>query len=109
LGGIYPSSKKAILDQLPTYCVPKDILLQAPLDAVEACRLMQKDDIQFPLVVKPNQGINGKKVAICHTKEDRDNKIVADCYFDQTQSGTRIVQEYADYQQEYGIMYVRLP
>jgi biotin carboxylase len=84
-------------------------LLQAPISSSQALKHIVDEDISFPFVIKPNAGINGKKVIICETEHDFDTKIVADRYFDAVKHGSRIVQKYADYTQEYGIMYVRLP
>lgn len=81
----------------------------APITSEKAYQTIIDAGIPFPLVVKPNEGINGKEVIICHTKDDWDVKIVDSGYFDIIEDGTRIIQTYADYDQEYGIMYVRLP
>lgn len=89
--------------------MPRDTLLQAPITETQALSIIQQNNISFPLVIKPNEGINGKEVIICHTKNDRQTHIQQDEYFDHTSDGNRIVQEYADHDHEYGIFYVRLP
>jgi hypothetical protein len=55
LGGLFPTSKKEILDQLPRRYVPQDVLITIDDTHQTAWEKVQKAQIDFPLIIKPNE------------------------------------------------------
>ena len=101
-GGVIGSSKKAILDKIPSQLVPKGILMTAT-DSIESITVrMQEARLNFPVVVKPDVGERGFKVALIRSKEELQHYIA-------NNDDRLIIQEYIDLPMEAGIFYYRMP
>ena len=104
-GGFVGESKSTILSGLDPSWVARYQALSADLTAAEsteAVAAFQKEHgLDFPLVLKPDQGERGSGVTIARSEAD------VEAYFAEA-SGTSIVQEYIP-GPELGVFYVRLP
>ena len=101
-GGIIGSSKKAILDKIPTEFVPTGLLI-ASTDSIEDILInMQEVGLQFPVVVKPDVGERGFRVELIHHETE------LQLYLTDNED-TLIMQEYIDLPMEVGVFYYRLP
>lgn len=102
LGGFTDYSKYHILNQLDRRYVPLTILLDELPATETVLLLMQQSGIQFPIILKPDQGERGWKVEKIHN-ETALSKYLADA------PPRLILQEYVDLPEEYGIMYYKYP
>ncbi|NBB18658.1 ATP-grasp domain-containing protein [Runella sp. CRIBMP] len=101
-GGVFGESKNDILAQIASPFLPAGIFIQQG-EAWEMVReKLKKASIVFPVIVKPDVGGRGFRV---HKIEDSDQ---LQHYLKQTPQPV-IIQEYIDYELEFGVMYARLP
>lgn len=103
-GGVIGESKSEILERLDPSRVARfrrlpDGPAEARRDAVTA--FLEKKGLEYPVVLKPDQGQRGDGVTIARRESDVD-------VFLESTPGPAIVQEYVD-GKELGIFYVRLP
>ena len=101
LGGMLDENKSDIYKLLPSQYVPKTINLKPPdLDLNE----IQAQGMQFPLIVKPNIGFRGYKVALV------DNSKELQSYLQQQDPHREwLIQEYLDHKREYSLLFYRFP
>jgi membrane protein DedA with SNARE-associated domain len=109
-GGFKGESKKAIYDGLSQSAaarefLPKYILLNDGLPVEEkisrAQSFMSVNDLNFPIVLKPNAGERGKDVKVLKSFADLDNAITL-------AKGDMVLQEYVA-GDEFSIFYYRFP
>jgi len=101
-GGIIGSSKKAILDKIPSRLVPQGIIITAT-DSIENITFrMQQTRLNYPVVVKPDVGERGFKVELLRNEVELQQYIAKN-------SDRLIIQEYIDLPMEAGIFYYRMP
>lgn len=101
-GGIIGSSKKAILDKIPSELVPTGIII-SPSDSIEnITSSMQEVRLKFPVVIKPDVGERGFKVELIRNEEELRDYLAGN-------EDRLIMQEYIDLPMEAGIFYYRLP
>jgi hypothetical protein len=98
--GFYAYSKKAILDLIPKQYKPKTLAIQKD-DNTTAFFI--RNQLEFPLIAKPDMGERGKGVTKLFTLSDFEK------YHIQNIDNEYIVQEYASEKLEFGIFYIRLP
>ena len=101
-GGFMNESKKEIYDIIPQKYYPKtELILQAiSFDEVET--ILQKSQIQFPFICKPDIGLRGSAVKKINTLDDLKayhNKADFDY----------LLQDLIPFANEFGIFYVRFP
>ena len=101
-GGIIGSSKKAILDKIPSVLVPTGILISNSEPIEEIFVRMQERGLNFPVVVKPDIGERGFRVELVHNKDDLRHYLADN-------DDILIIQEYIDLPMELGIFYYCLP
>lgn len=101
-GGVIGSSKKAILDKIPSALVPKGIIITATNSIENISFIMQEAGLNFPVVVKPDVGERGFKVELIKSEQELQHYIA-------NNSDSLIMQEYIDLPLEAGIFYYRLP
>lgn len=101
-GGIIGSSKKAILDKIPAQFRPKTILVKSGTPILEIFDRLQQNEIEFPLIIKPDIGERGFHVELV------DNRSELEQYLAST-AEDHLLQEYLDLPLELGIFYYRLP
>ena len=97
-GGFVGESKIDILKQLPRRFYPETIFVQEGTEIPQIIRKLEKNHLQFPLVLKPNVGDRGYKVAICNSDEE------LKAYFKANNFDT-LIQEYIDYDKEYSLFF----
>jgi ATP-grasp domain len=101
MSGFFGESKTKMLERVPDEYKPKTIFFEK--STIEnILQSLEKQDIGFPLIAKPDIGERGTNVAkIANEAELRD-------YLNQHQSAV-IIQEYIDFDIELGVFYYRLP
>ncbi len=109
LGGLYPSSKRDILQQLEAKYIPKTSLItQDDFTVAWIKKNIARDWIGFPMIIKPDNGLRGLGIEVFHTKEELDDWLQS--YIDQHSiRGARLVQEFIEDPEEFGVFYVRIP
>ncbi len=63
---------------------------------------LKKTGLEFPLIIKPDVGERGKEVELIHSESELKKYITG-------KSGLYIVQEFVDFQEEFGVLYHRIP
>ncbi|MGC4034622.1 MAG: hypothetical protein QM764_01585 [Chitinophagaceae bacterium] len=101
-GGFLMESKKEIYDQLPEGLYPKTIFSKPVGDITNILQQIEKQQMNFPLIIKPDIGMRGLAAKKVETKEDLKTCVAKfDIDF--------LVQEFVPYQNEVGIFYYRYP
>lgn len=106
---LYPSSKWDILKQLPEKWVPKTIVInQDDFSTTKILEKISESDITFPLIFKPDNGLRWLGIEIFHTQEELNTWLQS--YVDSEGVwGIRLIQEFIDEPEEFGVFYVRMP
>lgn len=109
LGGLYPSGKWEILEQLPAQYVPKTVYINQEDFAVSTIQAKLKEaDLWFPCIVKPDNGLRGLWIQIFHTSAELDLKLA--WYIDENKRRWAwLFQEFVTYPLELWIFYIRKP
>ncbi|MFE3868470.1 D-alanine--D-alanine ligase [Flavobacterium sp. LS2P90] len=101
-GGFMMESKKAIYDLIPQRYYPKTELIKEGTSLEEIKKIIEKTEIKYPLIAKPDIGLRGSGVKKINTFADL--KIYAEkANFD------FVVQDLIPFDNEVGIFYVRYP
>lgn len=100
-GGLYGDSKMDTYQLFPTHLYPKSIFIQKNSDN-NFLELIEKQQLCFPLVLKPDIGLRGKGVVKVNSIAEIEN------YF-HAQKTNFIIQELIPFPQEIGMFYCRLP
>ena len=96
--GFIGESKINILKQLSKSYIPKTLFVEEKAKLSSIIKIIKENQIQFPLVLKPNVGDQGYKVAICNTNAE------LKAYF-KANNFDVLIQEYIDYDKEYGLFF----
>lgn len=101
-GGFFMESKKEIYDLIPQEYYPKTIIV-TPDESLEI--ILQKltsENINFPLIAKPDIGLRGTAVKKIHTTEEL-------ITYHKKAKFNILFQELIPYENEIGLFYVKLP
>ena len=101
-GGAYGTDKTKLLNLLPFEYHTKDFFVTKETSCENIIKLMNKNEIDFPIVAKPNVGERGRGVEKIDNKIDLENylKIIVE---------DLIIQEFIAHPIELGIFYHRFP
>jgi len=101
-GGLGFESKFTTIMLIPEQYRPKTIIISRNSNYLDIPKALKDADIQFPLIIKPDIGFRGVLVKKCDTLEEvilHLSKNPIDF----------IIQDFIDYESEFGILYYRLP
>lgn len=101
-GGFLLESKKEIYDLIPEQYYPATLFFKAGTTLEEVLPGIKRSALEFPLICKPDIGMQGKAVRKVHNLQELSSYILA-ANFD------FLVQEYIAYEHEAGIFYYRYP
>jgi len=101
-GGVFGESKNDILAQIAPPFLPAGAFIPQGEAWKTVEENLKKEGISYPLIVKPDVGGRGFRV---HKIDDADQ---LQRYLKETPQPV-IIQEYIDYELEFGVMYARLP
>src|SRR6266487_3550579 len=101
-GGFLMESKKQIYDLLPQEYYPRTIFFKAGSSAEMILEEINKKQLQFPLVGKPDIGMQGMSVK----KLDNEKELIEYAINSRVNF---LMQEFISYQREIGIFYYRFP
>jgi len=101
-GGVMGESKYKVLSGIPADFIPLSTLIRLPMTTWEILNKSNEVGLEFPLIIKPDVGERGKEVELIHS-EDELKKYISG------KSGFYIVQEFVDFQEEFGVLYHRMP
>ncbi len=101
-GGFLMESKKEIYDTMPDAFYPKTIFCEAEIPVNDLKKLITKNKINFPLIVKPDIGLRGLKVELLNNEDD------LICYTKKNNVNF-LIQKFVNYDNEIGIFYYRIP
>ncbi len=109
LGGLYPSSKREILEQLPAKYVPDAVFIDQ--DSFDLDTIQQKilaSTLSYPLIIKPDNGLRGLGITIFHDQDEFNQKMPI--YLKQeARRWSRVIQKFIDEPFEIWVFYVRKP
>lgn len=98
MGGFFGESKIDILNQIPADYCPKTIYIKKN----NSIDIVKKNNIQFPLIAKPDIGERGFKVEKINNDNELEKYHDKACY-------EYILQEFINYPIELGVLFYRLP
>lgn len=101
-GGFLMESKKEIYDILPFGSYPATLFFAAGTNIETVIDKIQKENVSFPLIGKPDIGMRGMSVKKLQSEEDI-NAYVQQADFD------FLIQSYIPFEEEVGIFYYRIP
>ncbi len=101
-GGLIGYSKSQMLKQIPKKFCPKTIYIDSTQTFNFAELYVLENKFSYPFIAKPDKGARGYRVELIDdVKEFRD--------YHRTSKQPYLVQDYIDYQQEFGVFVVRAP
>ena len=101
-GGFLMESKKEIYDLIPAACHPPTLFFKAGTGIEAIMKEIALEQLQFPLIGKPDIGMQGKAVKKLMNREDlADYATYSKVDF--------LVQAFVPYEKEVGIFYYRYP
>ncbi|MBL0881972.1 MAG: D-alanine--D-alanine ligase [Chitinophagaceae bacterium] len=101
-GGFLMESKKEIYDILPFGSYPTTLFFVAGTKSETVINRLQKENLYFPLIGKPDIGMRGMSVKKLENEEDV-KAYVQHADFD------FLIQSYIPFEEEVGIFYYRIP
>ena len=99
MGGFFGERKNEILNLIPNCHKTISVHITMPMSADELNDALLANNLDFPLVVKPNVGERGDGVCILYSIQE----LLAYSYTDY------IIQEYIDYPVELGVLFYKYP
>ena len=104
-GGVLGESKINILRRLPAHTIPTTIYITKSNSSIsfnEVLDLVKKEEVIYPLIVKPNIGERGFMVKKIENREEL-------LQYHETVSFDYLVQDFVDYPMEISVLYYRMP
>ncbi len=101
-GGIMGESKYKVLQLIPKNYLPVSIFIRQNTSITEILEIFEKNELQFPVIAKPDKGERGKNV------EKIDCESALKLYLENSESDI-IIQEFVPYTFEVGVLYYRYP
>lgn len=102
LGGTVGYSKYALLRQLSPIYIPNTILLWKAVTPDEVSEIMEKNNLIFPIILKPDTGLQNSGVRIIYNDNDLKNYLIKN-------QSILLLQEYIDKKSEYAVLYYKFP
>lgn len=102
LGGFFGESKNAILARIDGAHLPKHVFV-SPEALTDIDSLITQNDLQFPLIAKPDVGERGDSVTKIASRQE------LELYIATSEGAPFILQEFIAYEEEFGVFYSRLP
>ncbi|WP_317899595.1 hypothetical protein [Aurantibacillus circumpalustris] len=102
LGGFYGESKSEILSLINKRHLPKSISAAKGIRFEEIKSKLQLEEIEYPIIAKPDVGERGNDVC----KINNENELIT---YHNNSNFFYIIQEYIDYDFEFGVLYSRMP
>lgn len=101
-GGFFMESKKEIYDLIPQEYYPKTIIVTPDESLETILQKLTSENINFPLIAKPDIGLRGTAVKKIHTTEEL-------ITYHKKAKFNILFQELIPYENEIGLFYVKLP
>ncbi len=101
-GGFYGEHKTEIMKHISSEYLTKTILIPLGIAFDELPKLLINNDLQYPIIAKPNVGERGTSVAKIHTYEELHQ-------FHETAKADYLIQEFITYPIELGVLFSRMP
>jgi hypothetical protein len=95
-------SKKEIYDLIPNQYIPETLLFKSGTRLEEIKNILKNTTLSFPLIMKPDIGLQGLGVEKIDTWEE------LKCYSKKANYDF-LIQEFIDYPLEIGLFYYRMP
>lgn len=95
-------SKYKVLRAIPRCYVPKTVFVHAPISSDGLMALLQKEELPFPIIIKPDVGERGRDVELIHSRSELHEYL-------KTRNFDLIVQQYIPDGMEFGILYHKVP
>jgi len=100
--GVFGEKKMDILRMIDQKFLPTTFFCQSGTNSHQVIQLLEKHQLDYPFIIKPNVGERGNEVA----KIDNSNQLTS--YLD-SNTADFIVQEFVSFEHEFGILYYRFP
>ena len=101
-GGVMGVSKSKVLSSIPSQFLPKTIFITRSTSLSSILKIIENENFEFPFIIKPDVGERGKDVEMIRSKNELKAYLVHKTH-------DLNIQEYIDYDFEFGILYYRFP
>ncbi|PWA04465.1 ATP-grasp domain-containing protein [Flavobacterium psychrotolerans] len=101
-GGFIMESKKAIYNLIPQQYYPKTELIEEGISFDTILKTIEKKQIQYPFIAKPDIGLRGSAVKKINNQEELKS-------YSEKANFDYLIQDLIPYANEIGIFYVRYP
>lgn len=102
LGGFFGESKSEILALIDKKYLPKGISVNGETDFIDLKNQLLQQGIFYPIIAKPDVGERGNDVSKINSETEL-------LYYHTNTNFNYIIQEFVDYEFEFGVLYSRLP
>lgn len=100
--GFEGGSKNEVYEQLPAWSIPITLLIDPASEFVQVKMKMQQAGLQYPVVVKPDTGMQGVLFRVIHNDE-------ALMIYHYHVGENYILQTFVDYPEEFSVFHIRYP
>ncbi len=100
-GGFFGESKMNILKQIDKNYLPRNIFIEQKVTKIELVKLLEKENLTFPVIAKPNIGERGRDVTKIENIEQLNDYQKINKPF--------IIQEFISFDIELGVLYNKMP
>ncbi len=101
-GGVIGDSKSKVLSSIPSEYLPKTIFITRSTSFSNILKVIENGNIEYPFIIKPDVGERGKDVEMIRSENELKTYLVHKIH-------DLNIQEYIDYDLEFGILYHRFP
>lgn len=102
MGGMLGESKYHVLKKVPAQYTPITLFVPVPCRKQEVLTILKKNNLQLPVIFKPDLGERGFMVQRIFSETDIDNYL-------EKMKHDFIIQELVDLPLEFGVFYLRFP
>lgn len=99
-GGAFLTSKSKIYKLLNDHLIPKTLLIDQKSSIDEVVEWVDKNEINYPIIVKPDYGLRGYGIEILKSELELYN------FFEHLEQ-SYLIQEFVDYENEIGVFLLR--
>lgn len=102
-GGITLEDKNFVNGLIPQKFRAKSFIINEKSTAKEALHIININNLDYPVILKPNNGCRGRNVALISDVDQVEN------YFKKYGNEDILLEEYIDFPNEIGVFYIKVP
>lgn len=102
-GGMTLENKNFVNQLIPQKFRAKSFFLHKKADTKDVLNIIAQNNLNFPVILKPNSGCRGRNVELIKSQNQLGN------YLQNFDSEDLLLEEYIDFPNEIGVFYIRFP